>query len=165
MLSTLRNAWNVPDLRKRMIFTLLMVVIMRMGIFIPVPGVDATKLVELTSGGGTLFSFYDMLSGGAFSKFSIFAMGVGPYINASIIMQLLVIAIPYLEQLSKEGVEGRKRIQDFTRYGSIVLGALQAFGMYAIISGTGAFSNTTSLTIFLVVLTMTTASTFLVWIL
>lgn len=164
MLSTLRNAWNVPDLRKRMIFTLLMVVIIRMGIFIPVPGVDPSKLSDLVSGGGTLFSFYDMLSGGAFGKFSIFAMGVGPYINASIIMQLLVIAIPYLEQLSKEGVEGRKRIQDFTRYGSIVLGALQAFGMYAIISGTGAFTNTTSLTIFLVVLTMTTASTFLVWI-
>ena len=164
MLSTLRNAWNVPDLRKRMIFTLLMVVIIRMGIYIPVPGVDPSKLSDLVSGGGTLFSFYDMLSGGAFGKFSIFAMGVGPYINASIIMQLLVIAIPYLEQLSKEGVEGRKRIQDFTRYGSIVLGALQAFGMYAIISGTGAFTNTTSLTIFLVVLTMTTASTFLVWI-
>ncbi len=164
MLSTLRNAWKVPDLRKRMIFTLLMVVIIRVGIFIPVPGVDASKVLDLTSGGGTLFSFYDMLSGGAFGRYSIFAMGVGPYINASIIMQLLVIAIPYLEQLSKEGVEGRKRIQDFTRYGSIILGALQAFGMYAIIAGTGAFSNTTSLTIFLVVLTMTTASTFLVWI-
>ncbi|HEY8893039.1 MAG TPA: preprotein translocase subunit SecY [Clostridium sp.] len=164
MLSTLRNAWKIPDLKKRMIFTLLMVVIMRMGIFIPVPGVDASKLVDLTSNGGTLLSFYDMLSGGAFGKFSIFAMGVGPYINASIIMQLLVIAIPYLEQLSKEGLEGRKRIQDFTRYGSIVLGALQAFGMYAIIAGTGAFSDTSSITIFLVVLTMTTASTFLVWI-
>jgi len=164
VLSTLRNAWKIPDLKKRMIFTLLMVVIMRMGIFIPVPGVDASKLVDLTSNGGTLLSFYDMLSGGAFGKFSIFAMGVGPYINASIIMQLLVIAIPYLEQLSKEGLEGRKRIQDFTRYGSIVLGALQAFGMYAIIAGTGAFSDTSSITIFLVVLTMTTASTFLVWI-
>ncbi|MCB2295109.1 preprotein translocase subunit SecY [Clostridium algoriphilum] len=164
MLSTLRNAWKIPDLRKRMIFTLLMVVIIRVGIFIPVPGVDASKLASLTSNGGTLFSFYDMLSGGAFSKFSIFAMGVGPYINASIIMQLLVIAIPYLEQLSKEGLEGRKKIQDYTRYASIVLGALQAFGMYAIIAGTGAFSDKSSLTIFLVVLTMTTASTFLVWI-
>lgn len=164
MLSTLRNAWKIPDLRKRMIFTLLMVAIIRMGIFIPVPGVDASKLLTLTSNGGTLFSFYDMLSGGAFSKFSIFAMGVGPYINASIIMQLLVIAIPYLEQLSKEGLEGRKKIQDYTRYASIVLGALQAFGMYAIISGTGAFSSNSSLTIFLVILTMTTASTFLVWI-
>ena len=164
MLSTLRNAWKIPDLKKRMIFTLLMVVIMRMGIFIPVPGVDASKLVDLTSNGGTLLSFYDMLSGGAFGKFSIFAMGVGPYINASIIMQLLVIAVPYLEQLSKEGLEGRKRIQDYTRYASIVLGALQAFGMYAIIAGTGAFSNTSSLTIFIVILTMTTASTFLVWI-
>ena len=164
MLSTLRNAWKIPDLRKRMIFTLLMVAIIRMGIFIPVPGVDASKLLDLTSNGGTLFSFYDMLSGGAFSKFSIFAMGVGPYINASIIMQLLVIAIPYLEQLSKEGLEGRKKIQDYTRYASIVLGALQAFGMYAIISGTGAFSSNSSLTIFLVILTMTTASTFLVWI-
>ena len=164
MLSTLRNAWKIPDLKRRMIFTLLMVVIMRIGIFIPVPGVDASKLGSLTSNGGTLLSFYDMLSGGAFGKFSIFAMGVGPYINASIIMQLLVIAIPYLEQLSKEGLEGRKRIQDYTRYASIVLGALQALGMYAIIAGTGAFADKSSLAIFLVVLTMTTASTFLVWI-
>ncbi|MBU3091380.1 preprotein translocase subunit SecY [Clostridium sp. CF011] len=164
MLSTLRNAWKVPDLKKRMIFTLLMVAIMRMGIYIPVPGVDASKLVDLTSNGGTLISFYDLMSGGALSKFSIFAMGVGPYITASIIMQLLVIAVPYLEQLSKEGVEGRKRIQDLTRYVSIVLGALQALGMYAVIAGTGAFTDTSSLAIFLVILTMTTASTFLVWI-
>ena len=127
MLSTIRNAWKIPDLKKRMIFTLLMVVIMRMGIFIPVPGVDASKLASLTSNGGTLFSFYNMLSGGAFGKFSIFAMGVGPYINASIIMQLLVIAIPYLEQLSKEGLEGRKKIQDYTRYASIVLGGSASF--------------------------------------
>ncbi|MCB2341422.1 preprotein translocase subunit SecY [Clostridium estertheticum] len=164
MLSTIRNAWKIPDLKKRMIFTLLMVVIIRVGIFIPVPGVDASKLASLTSNGGTLLSFYNMLSGGAFGKFSIFAMAVGPYINASIIMQLLVIAIPSLEQLSKEGLEGRKKIQDYTRYASIVLGVLQAFGLYATIAGTGAFSDTSSLTIFLVVLTMTTASIFLVWI-
>ena len=164
MLSTLRNAWKIPDLRKRMVFTLFMVAIIRIGIFIPVPGVDASKILALTSNGGTLFSFYEMISGGAFSKFSIFAMGVGPYISASIIMQLLVIAVPSLEQLSKEGLEGRKKIQDLTRYASIVLGAIQAFGMYAVIAGTGAFSDTSSLTIFLVVLTMTTASTFLVWI-
>jgi len=115
MLSTLRNAWKVPELRKRMLFTLLIVVIFRLGIFIPVPGVDASKLANLTSGSGTLLGFYDMISGGAFSKFSIFALGVGPYINASIIVQLLTIAIPYLEQLSKEGQEGRKKIQNYTK--------------------------------------------------
>lgn len=119
MLSTLRNAWKVPELRKRMLFTLFIVVIFRLGIFIPVPGVDASKLANLTSS-GTLFTFYDMLSGGALSKFSIFAMGVGPYINASIVLQLLTIAVPYLEQLSKEGQDGRQKIQNYTRIAAIV---------------------------------------------
>jgi len=99
MLSTLRNAWKVPELRKRILFTLMIVVIFRMGVFIPVPGVDASKIATLvSSNSGSLLSFYDMIAGGAFSKFSIFALGVTPYINASIIIQLLTIAIPYLEE-------------------------------------------------------------------
>lgn len=107
MLSTLRNAWKVPDLRKRLIFTLFMIAIFRMGNYIPVPGIDTSKLANLTQN-GSLFGFYDLISGGAFSRFSIFAMGVVPYINSSIIMQLLTIALPSLESLSKEGEEGRK---------------------------------------------------------
>ncbi|MFD3155636.1 preprotein translocase subunit SecY [Haloimpatiens sp. FM7330] len=162
MLSTLRNAWKVEDLRKRIIFTLLMITIFRMGNFIPVPGIDASKFANLTKS-GTLFGFYDLLSGGAFSRFSIFAMGVTPYINASIIMQLLTVAIPSLEALSKEGDDGRKKIQKYTRYSSIPLGLLQAFGTYAIISRYGALRYTSKFSIFLIILTLTTASIFLIW--
>ena len=114
MLSTLRNAWKIDDLRKRLIFTVLMVAVLRLGNFIPVPGIDSSVLQDLAKN-QTMFNFYDMISGGAFSKFSIFAIGVFPYINASIIVQLLTIAIPRLEQLSKEGEDGRKKLNNITR--------------------------------------------------
>lgn len=162
MLSTLRNAWKVPELRKRILFTVLMIAIYRMGNYIPVPGVDARKLSQLI-GSQTMFGFYDLMSGGAFSRFSIFAMGVVPYINASIIMQLLTIAIPSLEQLSKEGQDGRKKIQKITRYASIPLAVLQAFSQYAIIRSAGGVQNASGLNVFLILLTLTTASTFLMW--
>ncbi|WMJ80359.1 preprotein translocase subunit SecY [Clostridium sp. MB40-C1] len=162
MVSTLRNAWKVPNLRKRIMFTIFMVAIIRMGNHIPVPGIDAGALSNLTKA-GTLFSFYDLMSGGALSSFSIFAMGVVPYINSSIIFQLLTIAIPSLEQLSKEGEEGRKKIQKYTRYGAVVLAALQSFGTYALIRQAGAISDVQKVDVFLIILTLTTASTFLMW--
>lgn len=163
MLSTLRNAWKVPELRKRIIFTIFMVAIIRIGNHIPVPGIDTNALANLTKQ-GTLFSFYDLMSGGALSTFSIFAMGVIPYINSSIIFQLLTIAIPSLEQLSKEGEEGRKKIQQLTRYGAIVLAVLQSFGAYALIRKFGAITQDVSnKDVFLIILTLTTASTFLMW--
>ncbi|WP_027625097.1 preprotein translocase subunit SecY [Clostridium lundense] len=164
MLSTLRNAWKVPDLKKRIVFTFVMLILFRMGNFILVPGIDQMKLKALTEGAnGNLFSFYDILSGGAFSKFSIFAMGVVPYINASIIFQLLTIAIPSLEQLSKEGEEGRKKIQQYTRYAAIVFAVLQGFSTYFIIVRAGALNDTSKLNMVLIILTLTTASTFLMW--
>lgn len=165
MLSTLRNAWKIPDLRKKLIFTVFMVVLFRLGNYIPVPGVDTKVLSNLTnsSGGGNLFNFYDLISGGAFSRFSIFAMGVIPYINSSIIMQLLTIALPSIEQLSKEGEEGRKKIQDYTRYGAVLLGFFQAYSQYAIITHFGAVSDNSALNVFLIMLTLTSASTFLMW--
>lgn len=161
-MSTLRKAWKVPELRKRIIFTLLMVAIIRMGNHIPVPGIDTGALSNLTKA-GTLFSFYDLMSGGALSNFSIFAMGVIPYINSSIIFQLLTIAIPSLEQLSKEGEEGRKKIQNYTRYGAVILAVLQSFGTYALIRNYGVMPNVSKFNVFLIVLTLTTASTFLMW--
>jgi len=162
VLSTLRNAWKVPDLRKRLLFTFFMLVLFRMGNFILVPGVNQERLKALTQG-GNLFGFYDLISGGAFSSFSIFAMGVVPYINSSIIFQLLTVALPSLEQLSKEGEEGRKKIQQYTRYGAVIFGVLQAFSTYAIISTAGALQDHSKLNMFLVILTLTTASTFLMW--
>lgn len=164
MLSTLRNAWKVKDLRKRILFTVAMILIYRLGNFIPVPGVNASKVLNLTSNSGSLLGFYDMISGGAFSKFSIFAMGVLPYINSSIIIQLLTIAIPSLEQLSKEGEEGRKKIQKYTRYSAVALSVLQSFAFYAIIKSSGALDNDNKLSMFLIMLTLTTSSTFLMWI-
>lgn len=161
-MSTLRNAWKVPELRNRILFTILMVAIIRMGNHIPVPGIDTDALSNLAKA-GTLFSFYDLMSGGALSSFSIFAMGVIPYINSSIIFQLLTIAIPSLEQLSKEGEEGRKKIKQYTRYCAVVFGALQSFGTYALIRNYGAISNVTNFDVFLIVLTLTTASIFLMW--
>ncbi|MFL0196153.1 preprotein translocase subunit SecY [Clostridium sp. WILCCON 0269] len=163
MLSTLRDAWKIPELKKRILFTLFMVIIFRVGNFIPVPGVDTSKLTDLTNN-GSLFGFYDLLSGGAFSRFSIFAMGVIPFINSSIIMQLLTVAVPRLEQLSKEGEEGRKKIQEYTRYASIPLGIVQGFSIYAIISRAGALIDPgNKLSIFMIIFTVTTASTFLMW--
>lgn len=161
-MSTLRNAWKVPELRNRIIFTFLMVAIIRMGNHIPVPGIDTDALKNLAKA-GTLFSFYDLMSGGALSSFSIFAMGVVPYINSSIIFQLLTIAIPSLEQLSKEGEEGRKKIQNYTRYAAVVLGALQSFGTYALMRNYGAISDLGKFDVFLIVLTLTTSSIFLMW--
>lgn len=162
MFQTLRNAWKVPELRKKLIYTLFLVAIYRLGNCILVPGVDPSKLTQLASG-GTLFGFYDLLSGGAFSKCTIFAMAVTPYINSSIIMQLLAIAIPSLEQLQKEGEEGRKKINEYTRYLALALGFLQSFGQYALMTNFGAIVNPTKFNIFLIMLTLTTASTFLMW--
>lgn len=163
MLATLRNAWKVPELKKRIIFTFFMIVLFRMGNFIPVPGIDSASISKNLVNSENLFGFYDLISGGAFSNFSIFAMGVIPYINASIIMQLLTVAIPKLEQLSKEGHEGRQKIQNYTRYAAIIFGFVEAFGMYAIIQRTGAVVDSSKLNLFLVILTMNTASIFLVW--
>ena len=162
MLSTLRNAWKVQDLRKKIIWTVFLIAIFRMGSHIPVPGIDTDSLKALTQS-GSLVSFYDLISGGSFSRFSIFALGVVPYINASIIMQLLTVAIPKLEQLSKEGDDGRKKIQKITRYASIVIGAITAYGSYVIINNVGALKSNSPVSMFLILLTLVVGSTFLMW--
>lgn len=162
MLSTLRNAWKVQDLRKKIIWTVFLIAIFRMGSYIPVPGIDTDSLKALTQS-GSLVSFYDLISGGSFSRFSIFALGVVPYINASIIMQLLTVAIPKLEQLSKEGDDGRKKIQKITRYASIVIGAITAYGSYMIIHNVGALKSNSPISMFLILLTLVVGSTFLMW--
>ncbi|MDP4088040.1 MAG: preprotein translocase subunit SecY [Bacillota bacterium] len=166
MLSTLKNAFKVPDLKKRIFMTLFLVAVYRLGAHIPVPGIDASVIKDrMNPNDNTLLGFYDLISGGAIRNFSIFAMGVVPYINSSIIMQLLTVAIPYLEQLSKEGEEGRKKIQKYTRNVAVFLGFIQAYTTYVIIYNYGALPGvaTFSLTTFLILLTLTTASTFLMW--
>lgn len=128
MFNTLRNAWKIPDLRYKMLFTLAMLVVFRLGSFIPVPGMNTEALSKLIESGG-LLGFFDVISGGAFKNFAIFAMNITPYINASIIMQLLTIAIPSLEAIAKEGEEGRKKIAQYTRYLTVVLALIQAIAL------------------------------------
>lgn len=130
VLAPLKNAWKIQDLRKKILMVILLLVLYRVGVYIPVPGLSGSALASMVSSQGSLLGFMDILAGGAFQKASIFAMSITPYINASIIMQLLTIAIPRLEQLSKEGEEGRKVIAQWVRYGTVVLGFVEASAMY-----------------------------------
>ncbi len=162
MLLTLRNAWKVPELKKRFLWTIFLVAIFRIGIHLPVPGIGTEYLSGLIES-DSLLGFYNLISGGAFSNFSIFALSVTPYINASIIMQLLTIAIPSLEQLSKEGEDGKKKIQSITRILSIAIGCILAFGTYSMIRGTGATAGFTAIQVLVLIVTLVVGSTFCMW--
>ena len=130
MLSTFQNAFKIEELRNRIIFTLLMLVVFRLGAHIPTPGIDATALAAFfRAQEGTIFSFFDMFSGGALQRLTVFALGIMPYISASIIIQLLTVVFPYLERLSREGEAGRRKITMYTRYGTIGLSLIQGFGI------------------------------------
>ena len=163
MLATLVNAWKIPDSRKKILFPLLMMVVVRLGCAIPIPGIDRSILTELfNSAQGGLFGLFDLFSGGAFSNFTIFALSITPYITASIILQLLTIAIPRLEALAKEGIEGRKKIVQYTRYLTVVLALIQAFGLTvglfrSAIVDKGIFSY------IVIILTLTAGTAFLMW--
>lgn len=160
MLETIRNAWKIPDLRRKMFITLMMLLIFRLGSHVPVPGMDSNRLKEL-AGMGTIFGFFDIVSGGAFSQATIFAMSITPYINSSIIMQLLTVAIPKLEQLAKEGEEGRKIIARYTRYGTVILAFLQATGLYFGLRG--AVANPGVFSFLTITLSFTAGTAFLMW--
>ena len=162
MLQTLRNAFKVPELKKKMLWTILLVAIFRMGSHIPVPGISSAYLKSLTQSGG-LLGFYDMISGGAFSRSSILALGVMPYINASIIIQLLTVAIPQLEQLSKEGETGRKKIQNLTRYVSLAIAFVLAYGTFAMISNSGGASGLNTMSKVVVIFSLVVGTTFCMW--
>ncbi len=161
MLEIMRNAWKIPDLRKKLFFTIAMLIVYRLGGHIPVPGLDAQRFAQLVDQGGQLFGFFDIVSGGAFKQATIFAMSITPYINSSIIMQLLTVAIPRLEQLAKEGEEGKKIIAQYTRYGTVVLAFIQAIGLYFGISG--AVVDKGVLSFITITLTFTAGTAFLMW--
>lgn len=128
MIDSLQNAWKLSNLRSKILFTLLMFLVFRFGAHIPVPFIDHDALKQIL-GAGSVLDFFDTISGGSFKRFTIFAMSVTPYITASIILSLLKMVIPSLEKLSKEGDYGRKKIAQYTRYGTVILGFIQAFGM------------------------------------
>ncbi|WFD10405.1 preprotein translocase subunit SecY [Tepidibacter hydrothermalis] len=161
MLSTLKNAWKIPDLRKRILYTLMMIVVFRIGSSIPVPGVDIDYIKKVVDQAG-LLSFYDLVAGGAFRQFTIFALSITPYITASIIVQLLTIAIPSLEELSKSGEEGRKKMVQYTRYGTIILALIQATGI-SVGLFRGALISKDIFSITTVILTLTAGTSFLMW--
>lgn len=172
MLETIRNAFKIPDLRRRILFTIIMLVIFRFGAAIPVPFLNADAMKAFLDAGSSmdLFNLFDTFTGGAFQNATVLAMGVSPYINASIIIQLLTVAIPSLERLAKEGVEGRKKINKITRYLGIVLAFVQGAGLYVTLRNMGAqggiepVSNPGVLSFFVIVLTFTAGTAFIVWI-
>jgi preprotein translocase subunit SecY len=130
MLQALRNIWDIPDLRKRVLFTLGLLAVYRLGNHVPTPGINAQALVDFfEQNRGNWFGLVDMFSGGNLAKVTIFALGIMPYISASIILQLLTVVWPYLEKLSKEGELGRRKITQWTRYGTVMLSVIQSFGI------------------------------------
>ena len=161
MFSALANVYKIPELRQKIIFTLIMFAVFRLGTHIPVPGVDPSAIEQLFAT-GNLFGLLDLFSGGAFSKFSIFAMSITPYINAAIIMQLLTVVIPTLEQWSKEGQEGHKKTTKVTRYLTVALAFFQAIGMS--IGLKQAILNPSPVSILIIAITLTGGTIFLMWI-
>lgn len=142
MIDTFRNIFKITDLRKRILFTIFILALERVGTFIVTPGINtdvlAQKMQELS---GTLFGLYDLFAGGAFSKAAVFGMGIMPYISASIILQLLGAVIPYFQRLQKEGEEGRKKITQYTRYGTLLISSMQAFGVAIFLESIGVVIN------------------------
>ena len=145
MLQSLLNAWKLPDLRKKLLFTALIIAIYRLGCYIPVPGIDVESINEMFDTGG-VFDFYDLFTGGGLQRVAIFAMGIMPYITASIIMQLLTMVSPRLEALMKEGPAGQKKVNQYTRYFTVVLALIEAVGFVFLFKSYGAFPATRALT-------------------
>ena len=165
MFKTIKNALKTPDVRKKLLFTLLLIVIFRLGCFITVPGVDAVKLQDVMSGGSNgLSGLIDIISGGAFSRFSIFAMTISPYITASIVVQLLGMVIPSLERAIKEGgEEGKAKVNRYTKMLTILLALVEGVGIYFSYQSSGIFINPGFLTGALVVISLMTGTAILMW--
>jgi len=161
VLDSFRDAFRLPDLKRRILFTLAALFVYRLGAHMPTPGVDAAALGKLFEQGGVL-GFLDLFAGGALSRFSIFALGVTPYINASIVMQLLAVVVPSLEKMQKEGEEGRKKVVQYTRYGTIAFALIQAVGMTGWLRNLGIFTGSW-MDIALVAITLTTGAVAVMW--
>jgi preprotein translocase subunit SecY len=170
LLEGLGSVSKIPELQRRILFTVLLLAVYRIGVYIPTPGIDNIALLAyFEQAKGSLFGLMDMFAGGAFSNFSIFALGIMPYISASIILQLLTIAIPHLERLSKEGESGRRKITQYTRYGTVILSTIQGFGIaYGLQQMSGPSGSPIVLQsgwsfIMLTVITLTSGTSFIMW--
>ncbi len=167
MFTGLKNVFSIPELRKRIIFTLLLLAVYRIGAHIPTPGVKGEALSQfLHQSAAGLMGFFDMFSGGALSRVTIFALGIMPYITASIVLQLLTVVLPRLQALAKEGEAGRKKITEYTRYGTVVIAGFQSFWMAVGIEkmGGGAFVDSTGWSFrIMTMITLTAGTTFIMW--
>lgn len=162
MLGSMQKAFKIGDLRTKLLFTLMMLLVFRLGAHIPVPSINADAIQQFLT--GQLFSFFDVISGGAFKRFSIFAMSITPYINASIIMNLLQVVVPRLEQLAKEGEEGKKVLAQYTRYGTVVLAFIQAIGMAVALGSNNAVINPGVVSYMIIAISLTAGTAILMWI-
>ena len=166
MLQTLRNAWRIADLRKKILFTFFILLVYRFGSAIPVPYIDRGALQSIFANNlsGTMFGLMDAMSGGSFSLATVFALGIQPYINSSIIMQLLTIAIPALERMQKdEGEDGRKKIAAITRYVTVALGLLLGFAYYTMLKSYGVVSTDSIWNAVVIIVSFTAGSAFVMW--
>ncbi|MBU1625957.1 preprotein translocase subunit SecY [bacterium] len=169
MFETLGNIFKIKELRKRIFFTAFMLMIYRLGAHIPIPGINVEALKEfMVQFQGSLLGMIDLFSGGTFSQMTVFALGIMPYISASIILQLLTVVVPYLEKLSKEGEQGRKKITQYTRYGTVILSAIQAagisWGLMNMSGGRPVVLNPSWRFMALTILTLTAGTSFIMWI-
>src|SRR5215211_4103770 len=163
MLSWLTNAWRVPELRRRVLFTAVILALYRLGSWIPVPGVTPEAIQRyFDQQGGTILSLLNIFSGGALAQFALFALGIMPYVTASIILQLMTVVIPRLEQLQKEGEAGYARINQYTRYLTVALAAAQATGYAYLFQRQGALEKNYG-KMALIVLTLTAGTALLMW--
>src|SRR5256714_11051546 len=163
MLSWLANAWRVPELRRRLLFTAAVLAAYRLGSFMPAPGVDSAQIQNFFNGkGGSLLGILNLFSGSALSRFSIFALGIMPYVTASIILQLLTVVIPTLEQLQKEGESGYAKINQYTRYLTVALAAAQSAGYAYLFRRQGALNINTGRMV-LIIITLTAGTALLMW--
>ena len=164
MFKTIKNALKTPEVRKRILYTLLLIVVFRFGCYITVPGVDVIALNESMKSTDGIAGLINIISGGAFSRFSIFAMSISPYITASIVIQLLAMIIPALERLTKEGgEEGRKKVNEYTKILTLVLALVEAIGLYLSYKTTGVFINGEFLTGALIVTALVAGTSILMW--
>jgi len=170
VIESFRNIFVIPDLRKRIIFTFMLLAVYRLGAFIPTPGVDPQAIAEFTqAAAGTVLGFLNLFSGGALGRMTVFALGIMPYISASIILELLTVVWPYLEKLSKEGELGRRKITQYTRYGTVVLSVIQSLGISFFLERTTAPGGAALVPHpgwafrLMTVLTLTTGTAFVMW--
>ena len=163
MIDTIKNAFKIPDLRKKLLLTLGLLVVFRIGCAVPVPGINVAAFGKLVDNLGDIGSLFNVISGGALKAVSIFAMSITPYINASIIMQLLTVVVPSLEKLQKEGDEGRKKIMQYVRYATIVLGLLEATALWFGARSAQSAVLPAVLNAVVIIFSFTAGTTFIMW--